>query len=215
MNKFILLNYDSPAIVYLSNKDKHLAKVIQTVGPLNYQIQTDSYAFLISQIAEQMLSKKVATILTRRIVNLCHGQITIENIANLNDQEILGTGLSHSKVSYIRNLTNAIVTGKIDFSSYYKMDDEAIIRNLTTVKGIGNWSAKMYLIFSMDRPDVLPFEDLAFLEGYNWVYKPADNSAKTIQKKCQKWHPYASIAARYLYKSLDLGLTKNTFHLFK
>ncbi len=73
----------------------------------------------------------------------------------------------------------------------------------------------MYLIFVLNREDVLPYEDTAFLEGYSWVYKTAQIDRYSVIKRCKKWSPYESIAARYMYKAVDLGLTKTEFHLYK
>lgn len=95
------------------------------------------------------------------------------------------------------------------------MSDQEIIRELTSIKGIGIWTAKMYLIFVLDRPNVLPYEDGAFLQAYRWAYKTDNLSPDAIKKKCKKWSPYSSIAARYLYRALDTGLTKDEFHLHK
>jgi len=215
MNTIKYLDENSPAVRYLSNQDKHLAKVIQMIGPLEYKLADDGYAFLVSQIIEQMLSNKVADILTNRLTNDCHGMITIEEINHLTDSEIHTIGLSRPKVTYIRNLTAAIENNTINFEKFREMPDNEVMKSLTNIKGIGTWSAKMYLIFSLDRPDILPFEDVAFLQGYGWTYKTNDYSAKLVQRKCQKWHPYASIAARYMYQALDTGLTKQPFHLFK
>lgn len=95
------------------------------------------------------------------------------------------------------------------------MSDEQIIKRLTSIHGIGNWTAKMYLIFVLNRPDILPFEDGAVLQVYGWMYK-TDNCTKTsITKRCKKWKPYSSLASRYLYRALDYGFTKKEFHLFK
>lgn len=216
MQEFRRLDTNSPEIKYLCDKDKHLAKVIKMIGPLEYHLVDDGYAFLISQIIGQMLSNKVADVLTNRLAQNCSGQqISVSAIDQLSDDQIHALGLSRPKVGYIRNLTDAIKLGAVDFEQYHSMTDQEVIKSLTSVKGIGNWSAKMYLLFALDRPDILPFEDLAFLQGYSWVYKTDDYHAKLVQKKCQKWHPYASIAARYMYKALDTGLTKEPFHLFK
>ena len=188
------LTLTTPAIQHLCACDKHLAKAIAMVGPLDYQVVPDGYAFLVSQIIGQMLANHVAA---------------------LSDAAIRQVGLSRSKVAYIRHLTTAVTTGTVDFARYPTLSDQAVIANLTQIKGIGQWSAKMYLIFALDRPNVLPYEDGAFLQGYGWVYKTRDYRASAVQKKCHKWQPYASYAARYLYKARDLGLTKHPFHLFK
>lgn len=209
------LDATTPAIQYLKTKDKHLSKVIDLVGPLTYQVAPDGYAFLVSQIIGQMLSNKVADVLTGRLTDQCAGAITPAAITDLSDPEIRAIGLARAKVAYIRHLTDAVTTGTLDFSRYATLTDAEIIADLTHIKGIGNWSAKMYLIFVLDRPNVLPYEDLAFLQGYGWVYKTDDYQRQAVEKKCRKWRPYSSIAARYLYRALDTGLTKEPFHLFK
>ena len=95
------------------------------------------------------------------------------------------------------------------------MTDDEVMRKLTSIRGIGNWSAKMYLIFALDRKDILPYEDTAFLQAYSWLYKTNDYSPEAVKKRCKKWKPYSSIAARYMYRALDMGLTKREFHLYK
>lgn len=206
---------DSPAIQYLSRRDKHLGKVIRMVGPLEYAPAADGYAFLVTQIIGQMLSNKVAAVLTERLRVQCAGKLGLAAINQLTDSQIRQIGISHTKVGYIRNLSAAASTGQISADRYQSLSDAAIIQDLTTIKGIGQWSAKMYLIFVLDRPNVLPVEDVAFLQGYGWVYKTKDYHPAAVRKKCRKWRPYASLAARYLYVALDSGLTKQPFHLFK
>ena len=95
------------------------------------------------------------------------------------------------------------------------MDDEIVFKKITSVRGLGSWSAKMYLIFVLNRQNILPYEDGAFLQSYSWLYKTDDRKPASIKKKCKKWEPYSSIAARYLYKDLDNGFTKEEFHLKK
>lgn len=95
------------------------------------------------------------------------------------------------------------------------LNDADVIKQLTPIKGIGQWTAKMYLIFVLNREDILPIEDVAFLQSYKWLYKTNDVSKESIQKKCRKWKPYSSIAARYMYRALDIGLIKEEFHLYK
>ena len=96
-----------------------------------------------------------------------------------------------------------------------KKDDEEVIKELTSIRGIGKWTAKMYLLFVLDRQDILPIEDGAFLQSYKCLYKKDDISKISIGKKCKKWKPYSSVAARYLYRALDIGMTKLEFDLYK
>ena len=216
MSKIITLNKDTPSVQYLCKKDKRLAKVINMVGSITYSPHSDEpYSFLVHEIIEQMLSIKAGTKIYGRLSELCNGNITPSAISNLTDKELKSIGISQNKVSYIHALTNAIIAGTLCLNSLSEHTDKEIIRKLTAVKGIGNWTAKMYLIFVLNREDVLPFEDIAFLQSYKWMYKTEDISPKSVQKKCKKWKPYSSIASRFLYRALDEGFVKNEFHLYK
>lgn len=215
MQKEILLDYDSEPIKYLCKNDKRLAKLISMIGPLSYSVCDEYYTFLIHEIIEQMLSVKAAQRIYERLIEVCDGEITPQKISSLMDVEIKSIGTSNAKVQYIRNVTEAVETKKINFSSFYEKTDSEIIKELTSIKGIGNWTAKMYLIFVLNRNDVLPIEDVAFLQSYSWLYKTNDTAKQTIEKKCHNWKPYSSIASRYLYRALDMGLTKQKFNLFK
>ena len=112
-------------------------------------------------------------------------------------------------------IAKAASDGSLDFSAFPNMSDEKVLKELTRLRGIGTWSAKMYLIFTLDRKDVLPYEDVAFLQPYSWLYKTDDLKPASIIKRCKKWKPYSSIAARYFYYALDMGLTKQEFYLYK
>ena len=156
MNKIITLDRDCQSIQYLTNKDKRLAKLFSMIGPLTYQVVDDSYRFLVEAIIGQMLSNKVADVLASRLSTLCHGSINPETINQLNNEQIRSIGISNSKVTYIRNLTNEVENGNLIFASFDKLSDIEVLKQLTLVRGIGNWTAKMYLIFVLDRQDILP-----------------------------------------------------------
>ncbi len=215
MGQLIILDENSEAIQYLSRKDKRLAKAFKMIGPITYVPYEDTYGFLIGEILGQMLANKVSKKMYERLNVLCNGQITPESISALTDEEIRSIGTSQQKISYIRNLTEAVRCRQIDLEQIKEKTDIQIMKELTALKGIGNWTAKMYLIFCLNRQDILPYEDFAFLQGFGWLYKTDDFSRQNVEKKCKKWKPYSSVAARYMYKALDLGFTKSEFHLFK
>lgn len=215
MQDLITLDMNTSSVQYLCKKDKRLAKVISMVGTITYTPYTDSYPFLVHEIIEQMLSIKAGQKIYARLKDLCNGDITPDIVASLSDEEIRSIGTSKSKVSYIRNITNAIVSRELDLGNLAQQTDVEVTDALTKIRGIGNWTAKMYLIFVLNRSDILPWEDGAFLQSYRWMYKTDDCSPKSVEQKCRKWKPYSSIAARFLYRALDAGLTKSAFHLFK
>ena len=133
----------------------------------------------------------------------------------MSDEELHSIGTSYSKVRYIRYLTHAVTSGEMCFELLESLSDQEVMDSLMKIKGIGSWTAKMYLLFLLDRKNILPWEDVAFIQSYQWLYKTQDINAPAIKKKCKKWAPYASLAARYLYRALDAGLTKEEFHLYK
>lgn len=216
MSEIITLNSESLPIQNLLRRDKRLAKVISMVGDISYEPHSDdSYSFLIHEIIEQMMSIKAGQKIYSRLENLCGGNVAPDTISKLTDEQIRSTGMSNAKVSYIRNVTDAVNTGQLDFIALSAASDEEVVKTLTSLRGLETWTAKMYLLFVLNRQDVLPYEDGAFLQSYRWLYKTDDCSPTSIKKKCSKWRPYSSTAARYMYRALDMGLTKKEFHLFK
>ena len=211
-----VLNHKSPEVQYLQKKDKRLAKLISMVGEIRYEPHDgNSYAFMVHEIIEQMLSVKAGQKIYGRLENLCEGEITPERIEALSDEQIKATGTSTAKVEYIRNITKAVHDGVLDDERLSRLSDADVIRELTSIRGIGKWTAKMYLMFVLDRPDLLPVEDGAFLQVYRWLYKTNDCSEKSVYKRCKKWSPYSTTASRFFYRALDAGFTKKEFHLFK
>jgi len=216
LRELITFDHDSPEIQYLCKKDKRLAKVISMIGPITYETHDENpYEFLIHEIIEQMLSIKAGNKIFSRLVDLCDGKVTPSKVNKLSDDQIKSIGTANSKVSFIRSITNAVLNGELDFDSLKEMNDSDVFKHLTLFKGIGKWTANMYLIFVLNRMDILPTNDVAFLQSYEWLYKTTDRSDVSIRSKCKKWKPYSSIASRYLYRALDSGLTKEKFHLYK
>ena len=208
MKEKITLTPDSEAIRRLAARDPKLKQAFDLVGGIEYGLYDDPYAFLVETIVGQMLSTKVADVISARIVNACNGSITPEAISKLSVEELRALGLSNAKAKYILGLTEAVRGGDLDLSALETLSDKEVFRSITAIHGIGAWTAKMYLIFVLGREDVLPFEDAAFLQAYSWLYKTDKLKKTDVEKKCSKWKPYSSIAARYLYRLLDGGYTK-------
>lgn len=216
MPNVVTLDMNTPSVQHLCKKDKRLAKVISMVGSISYvPNEEDAYSFLIHEIIEQMLSVKAGQKIFSRLEDLCNGKVTPERITTLSDDEIRGTGTSNAKVEYIRNITTAIVDRTLNLEKMHSLPDGEVIKTLSKIRGVGKWTAKMYLMFVLNRQDILPVEDGAFLQVYRWMYKTQDCNEKAVTDKCKKWKPYSSIASRFCYRALDMGMTKEEFHLFK
>lgn len=215
MNNTITLTDSSPSIQHLCKRDKRLAKIIGMIGDISYKPYDDPFKFLVHEIIEQMLSVKAGKKIYSRLEEMCNGAITPETINNFSANEIQAIGTSSAKAQYIKDLANSVVHKDFVFEILNSLPDKEIIKELTKLRGIGEWTAHMYLIFVLDRQDILPTTDVAFLQVYEWLYKTDDRSKTSVEKKCKKWKPYSSIAVRYFYHALDEGYTKEEFYLFK
>ena len=212
--KLITLDNTAPSVQYLCKKDKRLAKVISMTGKITYKPFCDNpYNFLIHGIIEQMLSVKAGEKIFNRLIELCNGELTPEKVIELNENQIRSVGTSSSKAKYILCVTENVLNGNLDFNELAKMDDITAGKKLTSLYGIGNWMAKMYLIFVLDRQDILPYEDITFQNAYKWMYKTDTTVSASVIKRCKKWEPYSSVASRFLYQAFDMGLTKEEFQL--
>lgn len=213
MAQFVTLNEDSPAIIHLRKKDARVARVIEAVGAFTYEIYENEYEFLVGSIIGQMISERAARSIFERLQTACEGRVSLTAMTELTDRDLQQVGFSRPKITYIRELNAALQTHTLDFDELRKKSDEDVFKDLTSIRGIGAWTATMYLIFVLDRQDVLSAYDRCFLEVYRWLYNTTDVSLTSIRKRAKKWSPYASIVARYFYKALDLGLTRTKFKL--
>ncbi len=204
-----ILSIDDKRILAVRSADTRFDKVCKRVGDISYSLYDNDYEFFVSTFIGQMLSSKVADTIYNRLVGLCGGNLTPDNVNMLFDEEIRGIGVSAQKLGYIRYLTDDILNGKLNLSHISDLDDNEAQKELKKIRGIGDWSSKMYLIFVLGREDVLPIEDVAFLQGYEWMSGTRD--IDTLIKDAEKWQPYSSLVARFLYKALDGGFTKEPF----
>ena len=207
-----LYNENSPEIQYLADKDVKLKQLISCIGPLEYSTDENSYEFLVSTIIGQMLSNKVADVIFSRLYNLCGGKIEPEVIAEISKESFRAIGISSSKTETIFNLTNKFRSDRNLPQTLSSLPDKVVIDTLTEIRGIGNWTAKMYLIFVLNRMDVIPYEDGAFIQAFEKIYGITETKRNKplTQAYCARWSPYASIAARYLYLALDGGYLKDS-----
>lgn len=193
------------AVSILKKKDKKLAWLMERVGLLSHTDLKDDFLFFIEQVIGQMLSIQVADVMTRRLVDLCRGEITAGTICSLSVDELKKIGISLRKAECIRQIAFMVKNGSLDFGKLKELSDAEIIKSLTAIKGIGNWTAKMYL-YKINRPDVLPYEDATFLAAYKWLYRTRNVKPEAVKRRCRKWSPYSSVAAMYLYTAFDRKL---------
>jgi DNA-3-methyladenine glycosylase II len=201
---------------YLSKNDKKLAPIIAASGPCRIKPHTDHYGELVGSIVGQQLSTKAAATIWRRVLDLFDVKMpTPEQLIQVEDQKLRDAGLSWAKVRYVKDLAEHVLDKRLDLDHVATMPNEQLIEQLTAVKGLGEWSAHMFMMFGLGRLDILPVGDLgvrkAVMNLYNLKQMPDPARIVTISNK-NNWHPYESVAAWYLWQSLDNNPQKASRH---
>jgi DNA-3-methyladenine glycosylase II len=182
-----------------------LREIIQRVGAYRIEYGDPAFESLAEAIVYQQLNGKAAVTIFKRFAALAGEPLTPEGILKLTDAQMRGAGLSKQKTSYLRDLAERTQRGELNFPDLANLSDEAVIERLTQVKGIGVWTAHMFLMFSLRRPNVLPTGDFGVKMAIKRHYKkrkPPD--PKQMGKIAKCWEPYRSVACWYLWRSLDI-----------
>lgn len=195
------------AATHLREHDPVLAPVIDKAGIAEFLPHTDYYAALVNSIIGQQLSVKAAASIKQRFRDLFGGELpTPAAILQKSEEELRTAGLSGAKARYVRDLAEHVLDGRIKFDRLGVQTNEEIIAELTDVKGIGEWTAHMFLMFCVGRLDVLPIGDLGVRNGVQLLYGlesvPTPLQVSEIAAK-NHWHPYESVASWYVWRSLE------------
>src|SRR5579862_4813331 len=201
---------------HLSKYDKKLAPVIKTSGPCRLKPHTDHYGELVGSIVGQQLSAAAAGTIWRRVLDLFGGKMsTPEDLIKIDDQKLRDVGLTWNKVRYVKDLAQHILDGRLDLNHVSTMPNDQLIEQLTAVKGLGEWSAHMFMMFGLRRLDILPVGDLGIRKAIMKLYvvkaRPTPEQIITVSNK-NHWHPYESVASWYLWQSLDNSPQKKSRH---
>jgi DNA-3-methyladenine glycosylase II len=193
---------------YLQSIDPILGAVIKKIELKERKKSVNHFKTLVESIVSQQLSVKASDTIFKRFLELFPGRTfpKPEQVLKMTDDKLRSVGLSGSKVKYIKHLSEKVHKKEVALHKLNKMTDEEVIEHLIQVKGIGRWTGEMFLMFSLQRPDVFSYGDLglknAIIKLYGFKRPP---SQKQIEKITLKWAPYRSLASRYLWRSLDKG----------
>lgn len=190
--------YGEKEISYLKNKDKKLAEVIEKVGLIERETDPEIFSALVHHIVGQQISTKAQATIWERMKNSL-GAVTPETILNASVDEIRSFGISLRKVEYIKDFAEKVHTGEFDIEAAEKTEDDELIKYLTTLKGVGVWTAEMILLFCLQRPNVFSFDDLAIQRGLRMVYHHRKIDRKLFEKYRRRFSPYCSVASLYLW----------------
>lgn len=187
----------------LARRDPVLAKVIRAYRGEGLRLRGKGFQTLARAIVGQQISVKAADSIWRRL-NKTVVRVTPNRVANAPYEVLRPCGLSNAKVLYLHSLANHFLENTRQIRQWPRMDDEAIIAELTTIKGIGRWTAEMFLIFGLGRPDVFPLDDLGLLKGIYRLYNGGEKLGKAeVMAVGEAWRPYRSLGTWYMWRVLD------------
>ena len=193
------------AVSHLKNCDPVLRAIIERVGPFRMEYSVPEFCSLAEAIVYQQLNGKAAVTIFKRFSDLAGNPLTPEGILKLSDEQLRGVGLSKQKSSYLKDLAAKTASGLLNFDRLHELPDEEVIKHLTQVKGIGVWTAHMFLIFSLRRTNILPTGDYGVQVAVKKHYKKRKlPKPKDMEKIARAWEPYRSVACWYMWRSLDI-----------
>ncbi len=196
-------SYWHDALIYLLKRDETLAKLITAFPDATLINQHNPFHTLMRAIVGQQISVKAADAVWFRLEALLKS-ISPEAYLGISPEELRQCGLSRQKIAYITHVALAFQDRTLNPENWQTMDDEAVIKQLTAIKGVGLWTAQMFLIFNLHRPNVLPLADLGLINALHRHYGNGQKLSKTdIIRLSQRWEPYRTVATWYLWRSLD------------
>lgn len=193
-------------IAAVLREDPTMSTLLDRHGPLTVEPAPDEFARLCTSIVNQQLSTASATAIHNRFLDRLEGEVTPERVLAADEEHLRETGLSGTKVEYLRSTAQAFQDGERDFTreGFADAADDAVVEALTAIRGVGEWTARMYLIFALGREDVLPLGDLAVRKGIVQVYADGDDLDRLAMREiAETWRPYRSYGTRYIWAEYE------------
>lgn len=190
--------YGDTETEYLRARDKKLAAAIDQIGHINRKVDTDLYSSVVHHIIGQQISTVAQETLWNRLLGKT-GTVCAENILALGREELQSVGMTYKKADYILDFSGKVVDGSFDIQALRTMSDEQVIRALSSLKGIGVWTAEMIMTFCMQRPDVVSYGDLAILRGMRMLYRHRKIDKSKFERYRKRYSPYGTVASLYLW----------------
>ena len=190
--------YGENEITYLRNKDKKLSEVIDQIGRIEREVDTDLFSAVVHHIIGQQISKKAQATIWQRMKETL-GEVNAVTILSADISKLQSLGMTFRKAEYITDFARKVHEGVFDLEKVAQMSDEAAIKELASLKGIGVWTAEMILLFCLQRPDIFSYDDLAIQRGLRMVYHHRKIDRKLFEKYRRRFSPYCSVASLYLW----------------
>ncbi|SEQ64914.1 DNA-3-methyladenine glycosylase II [Virgibacillus subterraneus] len=205
----IKIYQDDKSVEELCNADSQMKKLIQIIGDIEVVMRLDFFTSLVRSMIGQQISVQAANAIYTRLESLMENNITATSILKASEQRLRSIGLSARKVIYLRDLAEKVYHNEVDLQKLHKLDNQTVIKQLTSIKGIGKWTAEMFLIFSLGRMNVLALDDIGIQRGAKWLYEVEKSERrKILAEKQPVWSPHLTIASFYLWETVHLDLVK-------
>ena len=190
--------YGENEITYLRNKDKKLSEVIDQIGMIEREVDTDLFSAVVHHIIGQQISTKAQATIWQRMKETL-GEVNAVTILSADISKLQSLGMTFRKAEYITDFARKVHEGVFDLEKVDQMSDEAAIKELASLKGIGVWTAEMILLFCLQRPEIFSYDDLAIQRGLRMVYHHRKIDRKLFEKYRRRFSPYCSVASLYLW----------------
>lgn len=190
--------YGEREINYLRQKDKKLAQVIDQLGHINRRTDRDLFSAVVHHIIGQQISTKAQATVWQRMTEAL-GEVNADTILGCGRDRLQSFGMTFRKAEYITDFAENVRDGSFDLQGIWHKPDDEVVRELVALKGIGVWTAEMIMLFCMERPDILSYDDLAIRRGLRMVYHHRSIDRKLFEKYRRRYSPYGSVASLYLW----------------
>ncbi len=190
--------YGSKEVEYLKSKDKALGELIDQIGHIERETDTDLFSSVVHHIIGQQISTKAQATIWNRMREK-YGEVNAETISAADPDELQSLGMTFRKAEYIKDFAEKVHSGAFDLEEISEMSDEDAIKALASLKGIGVWTAEMILLFCLQRPDIFSYDDLAIQRGLRMVYHHRKIDRTLFEKYRRRFSPYCSVASLYLW----------------
>lgn len=201
--KKLKYNLESKEVKYLIDKNPDLLPLFQKKAEVIVNVDDDYFVSLVGTIVAQQLSGKVVQVIYTRLMNLFDHDINAQKILAMSEEDLRSVGLSFQKIKYLKSLSQCYIDKVVDFTHIHDMTDEEVIDMLVKIKGIGVWSAQMFLMFSLGREDVFSVLDLGLRNGAKKVFNQPELTNEEILLISENWKPYRSVVSHYLWHAWD------------
>ncbi|MBP3691289.1 MAG: DNA-3-methyladenine glycosylase 2 family protein [Schwartzia sp.] len=198
MGRTKYFRYGEKETAYLKSRDKKIAAVIDAVGPIRRELDTDLFQAVVRHIVGQQISNKALAAVWGRLSSGL-GTVDAATVLKAGEDSLHAFGMSFRKASYITDFARKVETGEFRLDTLKKMNDAEAIAALSSLSGVGIWTAEMILLFCLERPDVLSFGDLAIQRGLRMVYRHREIPKERFEKYRRRFSPYGSVASLYLW----------------